>query len=46
MTLKTLPVDTIDSTGKAVSHIPRRQTDDYRVGITWEEGQWVIYDIA
>jgi hypothetical protein len=44
-TLKTLPVDTIDSAGKAVStYTPT--SDDTRVGVTWKEGQWIVYGIA
>jgi len=45
MTLKTLPVDTIDSSGKTVSTYPE-ESAGRRIGITWKEGQWVIYDAA
>ena len=44
-TLKTLPVDTIDSTGKAVStYTPA--SNKTRVGVTWKDGRWFIYDTA
>ena len=31
--------------GEAAGSIPEAK-DDYRVGITWKEGQWVIYGLA
>jgi hypothetical protein len=45
MTLKTAPVDTIDSTGMVVSTYEEDSTKR-RIGVTWKEGQWVVYGAA
>lgn len=45
MTLRQAETEIDYLSGKAAGSIPEAK-NDYRVGITWKEGRWVIYDLA
>lgn len=45
LTFRTAPVDTIDSAGKVVSTY-ESDSVKRKIGVTWKEGQWVVYGAA